>query len=281
MSMQSDIRRLRHGPIVHAGAPTNGTSEVQTISITGTPTGGTFRLRLDPLGTRTAPIAFDATDFAVANALAALPAIGSGNVACTGGPLPGAPVTVTFTGTNAARDVPTLTVAESTLTGGTSPAVAVTVTVPGVTATARGAPPGALLIDSQNVVLYQNKGTAYVPVWAQRGGDRRVEAHTTGDTLLAEESGSIHTNTAAGGTVTLVLPGASVGLEFLFAVGATQELRIDPAGTQAICLPSTGVPGTGGKYLASSTVGSALHLVCMVASVWHVVGFSGTWAAEA
>ncbi|HVZ40621.1 MAG TPA: hypothetical protein VHI13_15180 [Candidatus Kapabacteria bacterium] len=280
MSTRSETRRLLHGPIVSAGAPTNGTSEVQSISISGSPTGGTFRLRLGTYSIRTVAIPFNADAATVALALVALPGIGTGGITCSGGPLPGTPVSVAFAGTNAVRDMPPLTVQASLLTGGTNPAVAVSVTTPGVTATARGAPSGALLIDTAGVRLYQNEGTANAPLWVARGGNRSVEAHTAGDTLLPEESGSAHTNAGAGGVVTLVLPAAVPGRDFMFAVGAAQELRIHPAGTQSVCLPSTGVPGAGGKYLASSTPGSAVHILCLVAGVWHVVGFGGTWAAE-
>jgi len=109
---------------------------------------------------------------------------------------------------------------------------------------------------------------------------RSVEAHTAGDTLLAAESGSAHTNTGASGTITLVLPVATVGLEFFFALGAAQELRLDPNGSETISLPSTGVPGTGGNYLVADLIGETVHLVCCVAGNWNVIGYTGTWAAE-
>lgn len=110
---------------------------------------------------------------------------------------------------------------------------------------------------------------------------RTLEAHTAGDTLLAAESGSIHTNTGAGATITIVLPAATVGLEFYFFVGAAQELRIDPNTTQTISLPSSGVAGGAGKYLVADAVGESLHLMCCIAGSWAVMGFTGTWTAEA
>jgi hypothetical protein len=109
---------------------------------------------------------------------------------------------------------------------------------------------------------------------------RPVEAHTAGDTLTVEESGSIHTNTGASGTITLVLPAAVVGLEYFFFVGAAQELRIDPNTTQTISLPSTGVAGAAGKYLVADAVGETVHLVCALAGTWSVMGYTGTWTAE-
>jgi hypothetical protein len=106
------------------------TNEVQTITITGTPTGGNFRLSFRSV--QTAVIAYNATSGAVQSALEALSTIGSGNVLCAGGPLPGSPVTVTFQGVLAAQDQPMLAVTSTALTGGTTPAIAVTQTTAGV-----------------------------------------------------------------------------------------------------------------------------------------------------
>jgi hypothetical protein len=108
------------------GSPTN---EVQTLAITGTPTAGTFRLSFKSVTTAT--IAYNATAAAVQAALEALSTIGSGNVAATGGPLPGSPVVLTFQGQLAGTNLPMLTVVAPAFTGGTTPAVTVTETTPG------------------------------------------------------------------------------------------------------------------------------------------------------
>lgn len=112
------------------------------------------------------------------------------------------------------------------------------------------------------------------------GDTKDVEAHTADDTLTAGESGTVHTNTGASGTITLDLPAAVVGLEFFFYVGAAQELRLEPDGTETISLPSTGVPGAADKYLVADLAGETVHLVCAVAGSWSVMGYTGTWAAE-
>ena len=67
------------------------------------------------------------------------------------------------------------------------------------------------------------------------GGLRKIiESHTSDDTLVKSESGSIHTNLGAVSTVTLTLPeSVESGTVFNFAVQATYELRIDP-GSAAI-----------------------------------------------
>lgn len=113
------------------------------------------------------------------------------------------------------------------------------------------------------------------------GAKKVVEAHTAGDTLTTAESGSVHSNKGASGAITLALPAATVGLEYFFYVGAAQELRIDPNGTETISLPSTGVAGAAGKYLTANAVGETVHLFCGEAGTWAVLGFTGTWTAEA
>jgi hypothetical protein len=115
-------------PLQGAPVPASGPDEVQTITITGTPTGGTFTLTYS--GQTTAAIAYNASAAAVQTALEALSNIATGDVTCAGGALPGTPVTVTFGGAYDGTDVPQMTAAGS-FTGGTSPAVAVSTTTPG------------------------------------------------------------------------------------------------------------------------------------------------------
>ncbi len=108
-----------------------------------------------------------------------------------------------------------------------------------------------------------------------------IEAHTASDTLSVTENGTAHTNTDAAGAITLSLPAALSGHRYTFAVGAAQELRIDPAGTETISLPSTGVPGAAGKYLTANAIGETVEIACFVAGTWNVLGYIGTWTAEA
>jgi hypothetical protein len=112
------------GEVISTGA---ATAEVQTVTITGTPTGGTFTLTFD--GETTADIDFDATNAEVDTALEALPNIAVGEVTVTGGPGPGAAFTVTFA--TSVGNVPQMTADGSGLTGGTAPDVTVTTTTPG------------------------------------------------------------------------------------------------------------------------------------------------------
>lgn len=107
-----------------------GTDEVQTITVTGAPTGGTYTLTFN--GQTTAPIAWDATSAAVQTALEALSNIDTGDVVAAGGPHPGTPITVTFHGQYEDTDVAQMTADSSGLTGGAAPTVTVTTTTPGV-----------------------------------------------------------------------------------------------------------------------------------------------------
>lgn len=157
----------------YAGAPVNGTSEVDTITIGGTPTGGTFTLTV--AGGRTTPaITWSATDATlIANidaALEGLSAIGTGGVttaAGTGSSGIGT-YTVTFTGKNAAKDFALLS-GSSSLTG-TSPTLAVATTTAGVAGTFTSAKTGDVLEDTSNGELYQNiSTTANAPNWQIKG----------------------------------------------------------------------------------------------------------------
>lgn len=157
--------------LTNAGVPGAGTSEVQTITIGGTPTGGTFTLGFS--GDTTAPITWvgvNATLVAsIDAALEALSTIGTGGVTTAVGTMTAGvgTITLTFAGNLANRAVPTVTVVANAMTG-TSPTIAVAETTPGVNAAGLGAPKGALMIDVTNGTLYQNTGTALSPVWTSR-----------------------------------------------------------------------------------------------------------------
>ncbi|MGW0948431.1 phage tail tube protein [Streptomyces sp. NPDC002623] len=116
-------------PAFNQTVPAAGTDEVQTVTITGTPTGGTYTLTFN--GQTTAGIVYNATFSQVQSALEALSNIAPGDVVCAGGPHPGTAVTVTFGGAYDGTDVPQMTASAASLTGGSSPAVTVTTTTPG------------------------------------------------------------------------------------------------------------------------------------------------------
>lgn len=98
-------------------------NEIQTATVNGTPTGGTFRLAVD--GKPTAALAYNASAAVVQAALEALANVGTGNV---GVALASNVYTITFQGALANQDIPTLTLFSNSLTGGSSPTVALAVT---------------------------------------------------------------------------------------------------------------------------------------------------------
>jgi hypothetical protein len=155
-----------------AGAPTAGTTEVQTLTIGGTPTGGSFILAYD--GYNTAAIPWSATNAtliaSIDAALEALPNIGTGGITTAAGTVTAGigTITLTWAGNQVLEAVNTITVASNSMTG-TSPTVAVAETTPGVSAFGRGAPTGAKATDTTNGLAYINTGTALSPTWTKIG----------------------------------------------------------------------------------------------------------------
>ena len=108
-----------------------GANEVQTITVSGTPTGGTFIISV--LG-QAVTLNFDDTSAEVQTAInAALAVLGTGHtVGVAGAGFPGAAATVTFSGAQVSgRDIPTMSLTTNSLTGGTAPDVAFATTTPG------------------------------------------------------------------------------------------------------------------------------------------------------
>lgn len=110
-------------------------SEVQTITITGSPTGGTFTITLPfaigGSGT-TAGIAYNASAATVKSAIVAIAGgkFTTDDLDVTGGPGPGTPWVVTFKGRYAQQNLAIMTCASS-LTGGSSPTVGASETTAG------------------------------------------------------------------------------------------------------------------------------------------------------
>lgn len=98
-----------------------GVSEQQTVTLTGTPTGGTFTLTYS--GQTTAAIAYNADAPTVDAALEALSNIGAGDVAVTGNA--GGPWLVVFTGALASMAQPAMTGNGASLTGGSAETLSV------------------------------------------------------------------------------------------------------------------------------------------------------------
>ena len=136
-------------------------TDVQTLSLSGNPTGGTFTLTFN--NQTTAAIPFNATSAQVQAALVALSSIGPGNVVCAGGPLPGASVTINFAGQLAFQSQPVIT-GTSSLTSGATPAPAIAHTTTGAiipdvqTLSVSGTPTGGTF-----TLTFNNHTTAAIP----------------------------------------------------------------------------------------------------------------------
>lgn len=124
--------------IVETTPGVDGTSaEVQTVTITGSPTGGTFVLGFKTNSTTSPAIAYNAAASAVQTALESMPLIAASgaDVSVSGGPLGTAPIAILFVASGAygAIEPPSIAVSNA-LTGGTSPSAAMTRLAPGATA---------------------------------------------------------------------------------------------------------------------------------------------------
>ena len=155
-------------------APYSGpTAEVQTVTITGTPTGGTYTLTFS--GQTTAGIPYNATAAQVKTALEALSNIAPGDVTVSGGPHPGTVISVTFAGDYLGEDVPAMTASAAGLTGGTTPAVTI------ATATAGGA--AGASDGSQVLAGFLLEETAFNPGSVKCGGVLLWQAEVYADKL--------------------------------------------------------------------------------------------------
>ena len=237
------------GPYQIAGAPVNGTNEVQTITPSAAVASGTWKIKFD--GFTTASLAWNISAAALKTALELLPNIGAGGltVALDGGT---GVYTITFSGANVAiRAQNLISVVESALLDAGLAAVTMTPaeSVAGVSATALGAAAGAMLVDTTNKILYVNMGTAAAPTWT------KVLA---GITLTAAIVNALISGVAAGykvargvaavtGTATVV-----TGLATVVAVTATAQDDLDGdtlAGVSASIGDQAGAPAAGSVYL--------------------------------
>jgi hypothetical protein len=100
--------------------PDAGVNAVYTLTISGTPTGGTYRLRFD--GEETSALAYNANAAAIQTALQALSTVGAGSLLVTGS----GPFTITAAGALAGRETVAVEVVAVLLTGGTTPTATVT-----------------------------------------------------------------------------------------------------------------------------------------------------------
>lgn len=154
-----------------------GTAEVQTITISGVPTGGTFTVSLPGYGSYTA--AYNVTTAALATALSSAFGI---TVTVTG--TAGTSYVVTFP--IASGNVPQMLVDGSGLTGGTTPGASVATTTPGVNGTNTRDVGAGTLRNLRAWVLDVIDGAVNKRVWVPNG-----EAVMTGTVAYTSSGAAI------------------------------------------------------------------------------------------
>jgi hypothetical protein len=230
-----------------------GHNEIQTVTITGTPTGGTFTLTFS--GQTTAAIAYNATAATVSAALAALSNIGSNNVGVTGATA--GPYTVMFQGALATTDVAQMTATPS-LTGGTSPTVTVTTTVAGI-ASAPGDDWATNLIG-----MFREAGYPVTGGWVFAGvgsspGDGRW-TFSSGWNISDTGSNYAFTSGLAGRTATFTSNTAGTVLEAAwFLAGGTSVTWSLDGGAQTGTLSSAST--TAPTFLTLSGLANTTHTI--------------------
>jgi hypothetical protein len=118
--------------LFHGGETvTTGTSAVITLTLTGTPTGGTILFR-DPRGAGYPSLLIPYNASVAATQALCDTAYGAGNVLVAGGTLPGATQTLTFQAALARRPMREPVIVTNSLTGGATPTGTMVTTTPGV-----------------------------------------------------------------------------------------------------------------------------------------------------
>ena len=125
----------------------------------------------------------------------------------------------------------------------------------------------------RNILVYDDDGTALGSATVQQ----IVDLGSGGGSVTAS-SFTTFTNKDAGGTITLTLIAGSANYRVSFVVHTAEELRIDPDGAEQFV--DFTHSSTGGKYLVSSTVGSAIELT-WDGTKWQIVSIIGIWDEEA
>lgn len=281
-----------------AGAPVNGTDEVQTLTIGGTPTSGTFKLKFE--GFITSAITWSATDNTLISnintALRALASLGASEITASADTVSSGIGTVllTFGGNRGKQSVGLITVDTNSLAG-TSPTLAIAETTPGVDATYRGAPKGQLLLDTTNGVYYVNAGTATAPSWVQvptldangaLANKMPVLTKSADYTLTAADSGALVIVT--GVDKVLTLPATVAGLVYtvvLAAAGLSAGTGLSISPNSADKIIGNGFTAADDKdaILAGSgdRAGDAITLVGDGVDGWYITSLTGTWTRQA
>lgn len=209
------------------------TNEQQTLTVTGTPTGGHFHITYNTH--ETGEIAWNATAANVQTALEALSDFVAGDVVCTGGPFPGTAVVTEFRQYFAQTDVAAMTVTNEELTGGTDPAAAFTETVKGAAPTEIVAVPlqpteVSVYMDSTAATLGNTLLTRVLSAnWKLSGRFNPLWALNAAATSYATV-----VETEPGMTLELLMEADSVGMGLLtqMRAGSSRFIRVEAVSAQ-------------------------------------------------
>lgn len=154
------------------GTVVGGTDEVQTLTIGGTPTGGTFKLRFESNNTSAITWSSNNTTL-LANIQAALdahPSLGTNGCVASAGTVTAGIGTIllTFGAARGKRVVETMTIGDNSLTG-TAPTLAVAETTPGVNASGLYMEVGDLGVDASGIVYSATAVSNGVPTLTKVG----------------------------------------------------------------------------------------------------------------
>jgi len=273
----------------NAGAPSDGTSEVQTLTFGGSPTGGTFKLAFD--GYTTAPITWVGNDdaaliAAIDAALEALPNIGAGGVTVADGTLTNGvgTVTITFAGNLAKMVVPLITVVSNALVDATPPTIAVVETTPGAatptnevqTLTIAAGPP------TGGTFQLEFDGQTTAPIaWSATNNTLLANIDAALEALSNIEAGDIAcaatTLTAGVGALTITFSGTLAATDVALITVADNSLTGN-TGTVAVAETTPGVTATArgakiGATLTDTTNGVLyINTGTALAPTWTKVG---------
>ncbi len=230
-----------------------GLNEVQTITVTGTPAGGSFTVSF--AGSTSAAIAYNASAATVQTALEAVTTIGVGNVSVTGGALPGTAVLVEFRNALGKQNVVAMTTTDS-FTGGSSPASAVTTSTAGTgtaneiqTVYASGSVSGGTF-----TITYSGATTSAI---AYNATTAVVQAAI--EALSTVGTGNVGVSGTAGTIYVLSFKGTLAATDV--AAVTIGNGSITGGGSYLVATASAGIAGSNGTFKAisaSSTDGSAV-----------------------
>jgi hypothetical protein len=224
-------RKTSNGAATAASMLTLG-DEVQTVTIGGGATGGTFTLSFG--GQTTAATAWNATAATVQTNLEALSSIGTGNVLVTGSA--GGPWTVTFRGDLSHANQSPMTGSAASLTGGT-PTLTIATTTNGAAITSSAAViTAAVAVTDLIYVTGDVPGTYTFRFFQDSNGnsnlDEEDERATPLITMTVVDAGGIGTTTTTADDVAPTVTSASPitkGLSVNATFGYTKNLSVSDA----------------------------------------------------